>query len=212
MKWDRREYIELMTFGDIDKPMFVELFGPLVQLEDEWRKQGAAEEEIDMVAFDWDYVPRISCGGNTGQSGGFVTKVIEENEKYIIKKDALGRKTKLFKDSASIALPLDYPVENKDDWQEIKHFYEYHEDRINWEQVEKAKQMQKEGYLVTAGIPGGFDLPRQLMGEEKVCLAFYQQPELIQDILETVGNTAFKVLNKISQELVIDNLSIHEDI
>ena len=40
------------------RPIFVELFGPLVGLEEKWRKQGVSEEEINMVAFDWDYVPR----------------------------------------------------------------------------------------------------------------------------------------------------------
>ena len=41
MKWTREEYIELMTFGNVDRPMFVELFGPLVGLPEEWRAQGA---------------------------------------------------------------------------------------------------------------------------------------------------------------------------
>ncbi|MFW6271070.1 MAG: uroporphyrinogen decarboxylase family protein [Bacillota bacterium] len=212
MKWTRNQYLELMTFGDVQQQMFVELFGLLTQLEEEWRKQKATEEEINLIAFDWDYVPLTGCGGNTGQRGGFKPEVIEENEKYIIRKDSLGRKTKLIKDSASIALPMDYPVENMEDWLKIKHLYKFHKDRIDQEQIKKAKKLQKKGYLVTAWIPGGFDLPRQLMGEENVCLAFYQHPDLIHDILETVGNTAFKVLEKISQELIIDNLRIPEDL
>ena len=211
MKWNREEYLELMTFGEIDRPMFVELFGPLVGLEDEWKKQGATKAEINMYGWDWDYVSRIGCGGNTGQRGGFEKKVIEENDEYVIKRDSLGRKTKLYKKSATIPLPLDYPVQNMEDWLEIKPFFEFHEDRINWEQVKKAKTAQKDGTIVCAHIPGGFDLPRQLLGEKNVCLAFYQQPELIHDILKTAGDTAFKVLDQISEEVTIDNLGVHED-
>ena len=211
LKWNREEYLELMTFGEIDRPMFVELFGPLVGLEDEWKKQGATKAEINMYGWDWDYVSRIGCGGNTGQRGGFEEKVIEENDEYVIKRDSLGRKTKLYKKSATIPLPLDYPVQNMEDWLEIKPFFEFHEDRINWEQVKKAKTAQKDGTIVCAHIPGGFDLPRQLLGEKNVCLAFYQQPELIHDILKTAGDTAFKVLDQISEEVTIDNLGVHED-
>ena len=211
LKWNREEYLELMTFGEIDRPMFVELFGPLVGLEDEWKKQGATKAEINMYGWDWDYVSRIGCGGNTGQRGGFEKKVIEENDEYVIKRDSLGRKTKLYKKSATIPLPLDYPVQNMEDWLEIKPFFEFHEDRINWEQVKKAKTAQKDGTIVCAHIPGGFDLPRQLLGEKNVCLAFYQQPELIHDILKTAGDTAFKVLDQISEEVTIDNLGVHED-
>ena len=61
------------------------------------------------------------------------------------------------------------------------------------------------------GIPGGFDEPRQLMGEEVLCLAYYEQPELIDDILQTIGDTAFKVLDRVSAEVQVDMLSVHED-
>ena len=37
MKWTREQYIQLMTFGDVPRPMFSELFGPLIGLDEEWR-------------------------------------------------------------------------------------------------------------------------------------------------------------------------------
>ena len=36
MKWNRQEYIDLMTYNHPKREMFVELMGPLVGLEDEW--------------------------------------------------------------------------------------------------------------------------------------------------------------------------------
>lgn len=212
MKWTREEYIGLMTFEKVDRQMFVELFGPLIGLEDEWRAQGATQEEIDLVAFDFDYVPLVDCGGNTGIMGGMEPKIIEETEEYTIETDVLGRTMKLCKGTATIPLPLDYPVKDMDSWLRIKHLYEYSDARINWDEVEKAKKAQKEGALVIAWIPGGFDTPRQLMGEEECCICYYEKPELMHDILETIGQTAFRVLDKISRELVIDNLSVHEDL
>jgi hypothetical protein len=56
MRWNREQYLNMMTFGASPRPMFTELFGPLVGLDAEWRAQGASEAEIGMVAFDWDYV------------------------------------------------------------------------------------------------------------------------------------------------------------
>ena len=38
-----------MTFGHAPRPMFTELFGPLVGLDAEWRAQGAAEAEINPI-------------------------------------------------------------------------------------------------------------------------------------------------------------------
>ena len=35
------------------------------------------------------------------------------------------------------------------------------------------------------GAMGFFWLPRELMGDEQLCIAYYEQPELVHDILET---------------------------
>jgi len=212
MKFSREQYIELMTFGNVERQMFVELFGPLIGLAEEWRAQGAAQEEIDMVAFDWDYVPTTGCGAHTGARGGLKTEVIEDNAEYLLQRDWLGRTIKLCKGVATIALPLDFPVKNMDDWLKLKPMFEFHEDRINWNAVEAAKKAQAEGILVVGGIPGGFNIPRELMGEEVACLSYYEQPELMFDILQTLSDTAFKVFERISDKLTIDQLSVHEDL
>jgi hypothetical protein len=119
MKWSREEYIELMTFGKIERQMFTELFGPLVGLEDEWLAQGATREEIDMVGFDWDYVPVTDCGGNTGLMHPLKPKVLEETSHHIIRTNEYGKREKLCKGAASIFHPIEYPVKNMDDWMKI---------------------------------------------------------------------------------------------
>ncbi len=211
MKWHREEYIELMTFGKVERQMFVELFGPLIGLEQEWDSQGASKEELTLEAFGFDYVPVVRCGGNTSLRGGVAPKVIEDTREYTIKIDRYGRKVKLCKGRATIPLPMDYPVKNMDDWLKIKRWFEFYEDRIDQDAVNYARKQQKEGELVLATIPGGFDLPRQLLGEENACLCYYDQPELMQDILRTAGDTALKVLDRISEQIQIDCLMVHED-
>lgn len=211
MRFHRQQYLDLMTFGPVERPMFVELFGPLIGLEDEWRAQGATEDELSLVAFDWDYVPIVRCGGNTGLRGGQKPMLLEETEEYRLERDALGRTMKMMKKAATIALPQDYPVTDMDSWLRVKPLYTFHQDRVNWEAVAQAKAAQAEGSLVVATIPGGFDLPRDLMGELNTCLAYYDQPELMHDILQTVSDTAFCVLERISDQLLIDQLSVHED-
>jgi len=45
------------------------------------------------------------------------------------------------------------------------------------------------GKVTTISIPGGFDEPRQLMGEENLALACYEETELLHDILRSLGET-----------------------
>jgi len=164
------------------------------------------------MAFDWDYVQVVGCGGHTGVFGGQAERIIEDNDEYLIRQDDLGRTTKLRKGYSTIPLPLDYPVKDMDSWLKVKPLLEFREERIDWNLVENARKMQKEGHLVVAYIPGGFDVPRQLMGEEIACLSYLIQPELMQDIIDTMTDTSFRVLERISDKLKIDQLSVHEDL
>lgn len=211
MKFTREEYLDLMTFGAAERPMFVELFGLLSGLEEEWREQGASQEQLDLIAFDWDYVQTVPCGGRTWIRNGFPPKKMEETREHIIQRDELGRTMKLNKKFASIPLPLDYPVKDFESWLKVKPLLTFHGDRIHWEQVDKAKKAQALGALVVANMPGGFDSPRELMGVENACLAYYLQPDLMHDIMDTITDTAFRTLDAVSNELVIDQLSVHED-
>ena len=54
-------------------------------------------------------------------------------------------------------------------------------------------------------------MARELMGEEHACLAYYEQPELMQDILDTLRETSVRVLERVTQRLAIDQLFVHED-
>ena len=211
MKWGREEYVDYMTFGRAPRPMFVELFGPLVGLEEEWRAQGASPDELDLTAFDFDWVPVVGFGGATGPVGGPPPRVLEETAEYRIERDGLGRTTKLYKRASTIAHPLDHPVRDMDSWLRARPMFVWREDRVRAEAVEAARRARDEGALVVAGVPGAFDMPRILMGEERTCLAYYDQPDVVRDMLETFADTAVRAIERAGRGVPIDQLSVHED-
>lgn len=211
MRWDRERYLNYMTGRDASRPMFVELFGPLVGLEDEWRAQGATEAEVDLTAFAFDYVTRIDCGGHTGPIFDREPEVIEETDTFRIERDGLGRLCRLDKTTATIALPMDFPVKTMDDWLRLKPMFTWREDRVDAVAVDRAIALRDRGYLIEAFMPGGFDMARELMGEEVACMAYYDQPELMRDIVATIGDTATRTLDAVSRRVRIDRLMVHED-
>jgi len=211
MKWTREHYIALMTCQKPERQMFCELFGLLVGLDAEWKAQGAGEGELDLTDFCFDYLPTASAGASTDYFGARESTVLAENDEYAISRDYLGRTAKLYKHSATIPLPLDFPVKDMDSWRRLKPFYEFQEARIDAAQAQKAARLKTEGTLITAAMPGGFDLPRQLMGEQAVCFAAYDNPKLIEDILETAADTACRAFEKVCETVVPDCLCVHED-
>jgi len=207
----REEYLDYMTFERNDRPLFTEIFGPLLGLKEEWEEQGASPEELDFSAFRYRCEARGRLPVNTGRSGGYPGDLIEETEEHKIWRDGLGRTMKLSKKAATLPIPLDWPVKTMDDWLRIKPWYEFSEDRLANDWRAAWNRHREQDKVVTVGMPGGFDEPRQLLGEEALCMAYYEQPELVHDILDTIGETAFKVLDIVSAEVKVDMLSVHED-
>lgn len=207
----REEYLDHMTFQSAGPPMFTEIFGPIVGLKEEWEEQGATLEELDLSAFRYRCEARGQIPLNTGRMTGLIPYVIEETDEYVLSRDELGRTAKLPKGKATLPHPLDYPVGNMDDWLKIKPWYEFSEARFgkDWEAV--ARKHLHDGRVVCVSMPGGFDEPRQLMGNTELCVAYYEQPELVHDIVDTIGETAYRVLDRVSRSVQVDLLSVHED-
>lgn len=211
MEVRREEFLDYMTFVENRRPLFTEIFGPIIGLKEEWAAQGASAAELDMSAFAYRRHMNGAVPVSTGFIGGPPEQILEETDEYVLARDRYGRRVKMIKSSATIALPLEYPVADMDDWLRIKPHYEFSEARFGdgWERV--AHEHLQAGRVVTVSIPGGFDEPRQLMGEEALCVAYYEQPELIADMLQTIGDTAMAVLDRVSRAVTVDMLGVHED-
>ncbi len=63
----RGEYLDHMTFASNERPLFTEIFGPLLGLKEEWEEQGATPEELDFSAFAYRCEAR--GGLPAGQNG-----------------------------------------------------------------------------------------------------------------------------------------------
>ena len=211
MRFDRETYLAWMTGTDTTRPMLTELFGPLVGLDEQWRAQGATEAEIDLAAFDWDWVDRCGSGVSTGPMLGPRT-LIEQRGPLRIERDGLGRVMQLDTRTATIPLPVSFPVSDMDSWRRVKPLFAWREDRVDATALAQAIQQRDDaGVMVEFRIPGGFDTLRELMGEEVACMAFYDQPELVLDILDTVAQTCGRALDIVLDKVTVDRLITHED-
>lgn len=210
MKWAREQYIDLMTHNHPERPMFSELFGPIVGLDAQWRAQGAEEDMISLERFSFDYVPYTNLG-EFGPIGCPKPVVLQEDAVSYVGIDHLGRRVRLDKRTATIPLPETYPVETMDDWMKIKKWFLYDDSRVTPEELSHARQQQAEGTLIKVNLLGAFDILRELMGEVNCCIAYYEDPELINDILDTISATNARLLERICREVTVDALFIHED-
>lgn len=211
MEWLRDDYLDYMSGRAASRPMLVELFGPLVGLEEEWRAQGASEDETQLTAFGFDFLRRHEIEVQSGYWPPQDEVVLEDTAEDLIFRDAMGRTMRLCKAMATIALPLDFPIESEADWTRIKSRYQFHPGRFAEGWADRAVAAREDGALITTRIVGGYSQIRELMGDDKACIAFLLQPDLIRDMLETFRELNHQVLSRIVDKVAVDQLSVGED-
>jgi uroporphyrinogen decarboxylase len=210
----RERLIRAVQFKDLDELPFNPSFGLMPGLLDEWRAQGLPEGiNTDQDVYkSFGFPPQErSLPVNTVFIPPFERRVIEETDEFRIETDWLGRKTKLIKSSASIPLALEFPVKDAGSWADYKRRLAFSEDRIG-AGLERTVKLN-----IEAGLPnkiwlwGFFWLPRDLMGEENLCVAYYETPELVHDILETWCSLLEKTLDRALDRAPVDMLLVGED-
>ena len=178
MIWKRDMYISyLADHEDVGRTMFCELFGPLKQLEDEWRAQGASEDEISLEAFGFDSLDYAWAPVNNGIIP-LPEREIERTSEYKILMDSYGRKSKLCFASATIPLPMGYPVETPEDWEKIRPRYAFSPDRVNREKLAELRRRRDEFEAATGNMTEGL----VLLNEQGSVLSINRSATHILDI------------------------------
>lgn len=211
MIWNREEYLSHMTYRGSPREMLCELFGPLKNLADEWALQNASPEEISLRAFGFDSVNYRFVPFDVSPITGITPRILSDDDDFTVSVDKMGRRMKLSKRCATIPLPFSYPVETPADWDRVRSWYRFTEDRLDMTALCELRRLRNEGTLIILGIPGGFDEPRGLMGEENLCYAYYDEPEMMEDMMTVLGDLAVKGLERILEEVPVDVVTVHED-
>ncbi|MCL5072253.1 MAG: hypothetical protein M1308_15385 [Actinobacteria bacterium] len=149
---------------------------------------------------------------------GFEEKVIYEDDTYIEMIDNDGIRKREYKDKSSMPLWLEFPVKARSDWEKIK------EERLNIKGINKrfypkidiaefmAKCKIRTAPLVIFGVPVGFfGSLRQLMGEEKLLMTYYDDPVLIKDMCSTFYELWISIAEELTSKFDFDAAFFWED-
>lgn len=209
----QERFIKSLTFGKPDRYMLWQLFGLLPGVLERWISEGMPEPKDPnnpLAFFEFDPQP-AGIAVNTFAYPGFEPQLIEDNDEYTITKDSIGRTMKLIKASASIPLPMDWPVCLPGDWEQLKGQFRYHSHRFASDWLEQYTYARRLGLPVVFTMLGYYHFPRQLMGDEQLAYAYYDYPEMLLDMQETYTELVCSVAEELLRKVEIDALYIGED-
>ncbi len=182
-----------------------------------WRQEAgiADSEPFDyggMLGYDRSF---ISPALNEGIWPPFEVQMLEDRGSTIVYRDERGITIRALKQGESIPEYLDYPVKTPDDWKRLKaeRLQVDTPGRIpqDWEVFRQ--QVADTGDAVQVGrFPYGvFGAARDLMGAEELLVAFYDEPEMVQDMMEHLTTLWIALWERVADEVQIDHLHIWED-
>ncbi len=209
----RDRYNAIVNFKRPEKP-FIWTFPIRKATMDEWLKQGHPEgiNTEEYLGYDWfGCIPLV-----VSHFPQFEKVVVEEKDGQITYYDEEGalRIDRIDAQGSGFVTRkwLKFPVENRDDF--IKMTERYNPDDLGrrYPNFDNAKEVSKTSDRPIMFIVYGFYWTlRQWMGFEGLSIAFYDMPDLIDEMLDFVLDFNVRLIRNHLQGAKIDNLMISED-
>lgn len=152
----------------------------------------------------------------------FEPEVLEEDERTEVVRDASGRIRRALKEGAigqgraSMDQYLRFVVENRDDWREVsKRFDPTHPGRLEpgWQQ-QLPRWREREVPLVfgpNMQTMGFYWMAREMMGTENLSFAWYDQPELMHEMMDFWGNFLIEAARPVIEKTDLEYINLSED-
>jgi len=146
-------------------------------------------------------------------------ETIEENDEFIIYKNNYGITQKRLKDEnggirSSMPMYLDFPIRSRNDFLDYRERVDTDfEKRMEAGWAETAKKFQSEGRLIMlCGRSNGFFwFPRKTMGLERFLMTIYDDPRLLNEMLDFILDTTISFWEHILEKVEADLVLINED-
>ena len=211
---DLRRFHACMEYQPVDHTPFWDWYGWPETIE-RWKREGYDPEKLEPAD-----IADKSCryGAWSDPNPRFEYKVIDESAEHVVYVNHEGIVIKELKNNPYSSMPqfLKFPVENR---QEFREFWAERmrpdlAERIgpDWPEKLRRWRARPEPLIILGGRWGGFFGPlRNLVGVEKLCTLFYDEPAFVEEMMEADADFVIAVMAQILDVVEIDAFGLFED-
>lgn len=201
---ERERYRKTMAFQEVDHcPYWGDWLAPTAL--ERWHQEGMPEDVhvVDYFGFE----KMVSIPVNLGIVPVFKSKTIKETDEYRIFCASDGSIRKQFKEYSGFGMPqwIEYPIKNRSDWEEYRKRLNpdspsRYPAKRDWE--DRKLLLKKCAYPVAISPAASFyGWIRDWIGVERLSVMFYDDPELIHEMMEYIADFVMKVLHRALDEI-----------
>ena len=212
----RERFQRVLHYQKVDRIPFFE-FGYWDTTLTRWHDEGLPREVND-EGKAYAYFGIENWGGvwaNVSLTGDvFKPETIEETDDYVITRDGVGAVAhQKKKEIRTIPHYLDYGLKTRDDWAKFKaKLQPTLEGRVHPSFYENLASYRTAQHPICAPIGSMIGVPRNWMGFEQIATLAYDDPDMLDDMVETLCQCVVVVLEEVCQYVQFDFGAGWEDI
>ena len=213
-------FLSTMRYKPADRPVYQPVpVGFWQSTLRRWQGEGLDPSLRDYreIVSSFGFDPNDDVGIYFGMCPAFEPKVLEEDDEYVIYVNHEGIKMRELKANRELTMPefLEFPVKDREDFKNLLPRLALNESERfpkDWKQRCGKWAARDVPLSVNADREGGFFGPlRNLMGLENLCLTYYDDPGLMEMMLENRVELMLSILGKICAETTFDWFVFWED-
>ena len=210
---ERERFLAAFSYEPVDHLPDCE-FGAWKETFPAWHEQGLPSWVDDNAKFDvyFGLETRRGVPVNIGMIPHFEHEVLSEDEETITYRSGAGVVLREMKHTSSIPQFISYPVETRDDWEAMKERYSSSDpSRHPSDWGSRLSEWRERSYPLGVSCGGYYGWARDLMGVERVSVAFALEGDLIRDMFRFKTEFVIQVVERALADVELDFSSWWED-
>jgi uroporphyrinogen-III decarboxylase len=208
----------LRTFNGepVDHTPFLDVMGFWDASLERWKKEGLANNADSsmvrkIVGFDGGLGFFLPVNGLVCPA--FELQVVRQEGEKTFTRNRWGAIELNFAGSELLPITIEGPVSDRKSWDKIKPLLQPESGRLpeHWSTL-CDQALKSDEPVYTGELPiGFFGSMRELMGYERLAALFFDDPDLIEDMLDTLCDLWISVYTRVEQDIHLDYFYIWED-
>ena len=211
---ERERFLACMEYRPVDRTPFWD-WGPWPETRERWVREGYDPQKFEPSAVA---DRRNGFGGWFFPNPPFERKVVEETADSVVYVNHEGILMRERKDQPWSSMPqfLRFPVETREDfrrfWAERMQPDLSRRIGADWQQTLRQARAQPQPLIVISDRWGGFFGPlRNLVGVEKLCTLFYDDPAFVEEMMDANADLIVAIMGQVLDVIDIDAFGFWED-
>lgn len=211
----RERFVRTLLGQEVDRVPFIKLFGGDNAVLPRWKAEHPGiEGDIDrLLQFEGPYRGWQVTPVEMGLAGVGEPEITPREDGYLLCSYADGSQRIVLPDTDFHGQLIAWPVKDRADWARVKTRYLDPDDpaRFPADWAARVRDYRERDYPLALSHGGVYGFIRNLMGDEALAYAFYDDPELVHDIMDDYTGMVLQVWEKMVAVADFDLIEFWED-